>query len=59
MALPGAGCGGLEGLAGGPADHCHHPRSPLGRGLLGKFEGDEVEIVVAGARQQFAVTEAI
>jgi transcription elongation GreA/GreB family factor len=35
------------------------PRSPLGRGLLGKFEGDEVEIVVAGARQQFAVTEAI
>lgn len=35
------------------------PRSPLGRSLLGKFEGDEVEIVVAGARQQFAVTEAI
>ena len=35
------------------------PRSPLGRGLLGKLEGDEVEIVVAGARQQFAVTEAI
>ncbi|KAA5839402.1 transcription elongation factor GreAB [Pseudomonas chlororaphis] len=33
------------------------PRSPLGKGLLGKFEGDELEIVVAGARQQFAVTE--
>ncbi|OLF52399.1 transcription elongation factor GreAB [Pseudomonas chlororaphis] len=33
------------------------PRSPLGQGLLGKFEGDELEIVVAGARQQFAVTE--
>ncbi|MFO2464069.1 transcription elongation factor GreAB [Pseudomonas sp. 15FMM2] len=33
------------------------PRSPLGKSLLGKFEGDEVEIVVAGARQQFAVTE--
>ena len=33
------------------------PRSPLGKSLLGKFEGDEVEINVAGARQQFAVTE--
>ncbi|WP_460122656.1 GreA/GreB family elongation factor [Pseudomonas sp. S2_C03] len=35
------------------------PRSPLGKSLLGKFEGDEVEIVVAGARQQFSVTEVI
>ncbi|MCX7079997.1 MAG: GreA/GreB family elongation factor, partial [Pseudomonas sp.] len=34
------------------------PRSPLGKSLLGKFEGDEVEINVAGTRQQFAVTEA-
>ncbi|MCK9800208.1 transcription elongation factor GreAB [Pseudomonas sp. MAFF 302030] len=33
------------------------PRSPLGKNLLGKFEGDDVEIVVAGTRQQFAVTE--
>lgn len=33
------------------------PRSPLGSRLLGKFEDDEVEIVVAGARQQFTVTE--
>lgn len=33
------------------------PRSPLGKSLLGKFEGDEVEILVAGSRQQFAVTE--
>ncbi|MGR4039621.1 GreA/GreB family elongation factor [Pseudomonas sp. JDS08PS003] len=33
------------------------PRSPLGKSLMGKFEGDEVEIVVAGARQQFTVTE--
>ncbi|MEN5256303.1 GreA/GreB family elongation factor [Pseudomonas protegens] len=33
------------------------PRSPLGNSLLGKFEDDEVEIVVAGARQQFTVTE--
>ncbi|MEJ5057591.1 MULTISPECIES: GreA/GreB family elongation factor [unclassified Pseudomonas] len=35
------------------------PRSPLGKSLLGKFEGDEVEILVAGARQQFAVTEVV
>ncbi|QIH09945.1 MULTISPECIES: GreA/GreB family elongation factor [unclassified Pseudomonas] len=33
------------------------PRSPLGASLLGKFEDDEVEIVVAGSRQQFTVTE--
>lgn len=33
------------------------PRSPLGQSLLGKFEGDEVKILVAGARQQFSVTE--
>ncbi len=33
-------------------------RSPLGKSLLGKLEGDEVQIVVAGARQQFVVTEA-
>ena len=35
------------------------PRSPLGKGLLGKCEGDEVEILVAGTRQQFAVTEVL
>ena len=35
------------------------PRSPLGKSLLGTFEGDEEEILVAGARQQFAVTEVI
>ena len=34
------------------------PRSPLGKSLLGKFEGDGVEIMVAGARQHFTVTEA-
>lgn len=33
------------------------PRSPLGKSLMGKFEDDEVEIVVAGTRQQFTVTE--
>jgi len=35
------------------------PRSPLGKSLLGKLEDDEVEIVVAGTRQQFAVTEVL
>ena len=35
------------------------PRSPLGKSLPGKFEGDEVEILVAGARQQFSVTEVV
>ncbi|MBH1968071.1 MAG: transcription elongation factor GreAB [Pseudomonadales bacterium] len=35
------------------------PRSPLGKSLLGKFEGDDVEILVAGARQQFSVTEVV
>lgn len=35
------------------------PRSPLGKSLLRKVEGDEVEIVVAGTRQQFTVTEVI
>ena len=34
------------------------PRSPLGKSLLGKIDGDEVEILVAGARQLFTVTEA-
>ncbi|AZF41792.1 Transcription elongation factor [Pseudomonas sp. R1-43-08] len=34
------------------------PRSPLGKSLLGKHVEDEVEILVAGARQQFTVTEA-
>ncbi|MGE8412525.1 MAG: GreA/GreB family elongation factor [Pseudomonas sp.] len=33
------------------------PRSPMGQGLLGKFEDDKVEIVVAGTRRQFTVTE--
>lgn len=34
------------------------PRSPLGKGLLGKRIDEEVEILVAGARQYFTVTEA-
>lgn len=35
------------------------PRSPLGKSLLGKFEGDEVEILAGGTRQQFTVTEVV
>ncbi len=34
------------------------PRSPLGKSLLGKRIDDEVEILVAGTRQHFTVTEA-
>ena len=34
------------------------PRSPLGKGLLGKRIDEEVEMLVAGARQHFTVTEA-
>ena len=34
------------------------PRSPLGKSLLGKRIDEEVEILVAGARQYFTVTEA-
>ncbi|MDQ0739384.1 transcription elongation factor GreAB [Pseudomonas sp. W4I3] len=34
------------------------PRSPLGKGLLGKHVEDEVEVLVAGTRQYFTVTEA-
>ncbi|SDT41726.1 GreA/GreB family elongation factor [Pseudomonas asplenii] len=32
------------------------PRSPLGQALLGKLEGDEVQIAVAGVRQRYWVT---
>ena len=35
------------------------PRSPLGKSLLGKFEGDEVEILAGGTRQQFTITEVV
>ncbi|AZF15156.1 GreA/GreB family elongation factor [Pseudomonas sp. R3-18-08] len=34
------------------------PRSPLGKSLLGKRVEDEVDILVAGTRQHFTVTEA-
>ncbi|MCO8163098.1 transcription elongation factor GreAB [Pseudomonas sp. 21LCFQ010] len=34
-------------------------RAPLGHSLLGKAEGDSVEIVVSGQRQVFEVTQAL
>lgn len=34
-------------------------RAPLGRSLLGRFEGDEVEILVSGSRQLFEVAAVI
>ncbi|MCV4283817.1 GreA/GreB family elongation factor [Pseudomonas capsici] len=33
-------------------------RAPLGQSLLGKFEGDSVEITINGNRQSFEVTQA-
>lgn len=34
-------------------------RAPLGQSLLGKSEGDAVEIVVSGARQSFEIVQAL
>ncbi|RMQ45410.1 hypothetical protein ALQ04_00631 [Pseudomonas cichorii] len=34
-------------------------RAPLGQNLLGKFEGDRVEITINGHRQSFEVTHAV
>lgn len=34
------------------------PRSPLGQQLLGKFEGDEIDLVVASGRQCLEVVSA-
>lgn len=33
------------------------PRAPLGQSLLGKLDGDEVEINIAGSRQRFSIIE--
>ena len=49
---------GLEVYVVGQVVTVMTARSRLGKSLLGKFEGDEVESTVAGARQQFVVTEA-
>lgn len=35
------------------------PRAPLGQNLLGKLEGDELEINVNGSRQSFEVTHVL
>ncbi|WP_341523117.1 GreA/GreB family elongation factor [Pseudomonas sp. G.S.17] len=34
-------------------------RAPLGQSLLGKFEGDELEITVNGSKQSFEVTQIV
>jgi len=34
-------------------------RAPLGQTLLGKFDGDEVEIVVNGSRQSFEIVQVV
>ncbi|MDF2643200.1 MAG: transcription elongation factor GreAB [Pseudomonas sp.] len=34
-------------------------RAPLGQSLLGKSEGDDVEIVVSGARQSFEIVQTL
>lgn len=35
------------------------PRAPLGQNLLGKSEGDEVQISVNGSRQSFEITQVL
>jgi transcription elongation GreA/GreB family factor len=34
-------------------------RAPLGQNLLGKFDGDEVEVHVNGSRQHFEITQIV
>lgn len=34
-------------------------KAPLGQTLLGKFDGDEVEIVVNGSRQSFEIVQVV
>lgn len=35
------------------------PRAPLGQNLLGKFDGEELEISVNGSRQSFQITRVL
>jgi transcription elongation GreA/GreB family factor len=35
------------------------PRAPLGENLLGKLDGDEVQVVVNGSRQSFEITQIL
>ncbi|RAU47440.1 MULTISPECIES: transcription elongation factor GreAB [unclassified Pseudomonas] len=34
-------------------------RAPLGQSLLGKLDGDEVDVMVNGSRQRFEITQAL
>jgi transcription elongation GreA/GreB family factor len=49
-----APCGGGSTLAGG-AVQVVTPQSPLGRVLLGKRQGDECEVAVAGKTREIAI----
>jgi transcription elongation GreA/GreB family factor len=35
------------------------PRAPLGQNLVGKHDGDEVQVVVNGSRQTFEITQIL
>jgi transcription elongation GreA/GreB family factor len=35
------------------------PQSPLGRGLLGKRQGDECEVAVGGKTRQLAIVRVL
>lgn len=48
---------GLRVVAAGVEVLVISPRSPLGQALLGRCEGDEVEVLVDGRRQQYEVVE--
>jgi transcription elongation GreA/GreB family factor len=53
-----APCGGGSKLANG-AVQVVTPQSPLGRGLLGKRQGDECEVAVGGKTRQLAVVRIL
>lgn len=51
-----APAGGGSKLGGG-AVQVVTPKSPLGRAVLGKREGDDVEVVLAGATRELSIVE--
>ncbi|RRV06995.1 transcription elongation factor GreAB [Pseudomonas sp. v388] len=50
---------GLKVQAGDEAVTVITARAPLGQSLLGKLEGDEVEMVINGTRETFEVVRAL
>jgi transcription elongation GreA/GreB family factor len=53
-----APCGGGSKLANGDVQVVT-PQSPLGRGLLGKRQGDECEVVVGGKTRRLSVVRVL